>query len=561
MTRHSLDKIREFRTELYTLRDPLLFKNGAKGLAPLGSFELDGAGKVVISVERIIRFFINTIAIDKLMVPEDYLGALGELLRALGSEARPFSFDCGVSVSEKDIQEADTKTTIHHLTKNIIISYFNRLKGGGGDVDGHVVSEALSVTIQKSNAGRDYRSLVETTLKKLIAILGQDKAWREYLEDINDADLVCRLTGAKLPRMGKEVVTGLITKSRQEIQALNQVYSKLLDSCEQVSQNEQNEKKYLKSMAGFHQSMDAVLKKIDDYLGAAHILKQILGLSTGALLESLDQDLKANMVHLLFRKHGASGKEFDISQVLTHATARHRMNILFQYPHIATYCRELGSDPRYKTVFHDFFILIFTALVDHMDALTPEDEVERFEVLSLYFKEAMDIVQVLGLDEKALATQRAELQRAYTELVARVGYEQIEIVLSFKGTVAELTGDKTLDILTRIREILLSSCIQTLDEYAAGGGRLPMDTLKNGIKKRLHNYALHYKPQRSFYRLFFIHYVGREGAVSNQLMERLKIHKQFILALLTVLSESQSMGSLLYENQMAFAASLVDEYQ
>ncbi len=99
--------------------------------------------------------------------------------------------------------------------------------------------------IKQSTAGRDYKRLVSNTLKGLIFSLAQDKPWIEYIEDINDADLVCRLAGARLPSMEKTTLGTITNKSRQEIAAYNEMFTKLLYTRARMVTSRENKKRVL----------------------------------------------------------------------------------------------------------------------------------------------------------------------------------------------------------------------------------------------------------------------------------------------------------------------------
>jgi len=266
MTILNEDKIIKFREKLYNKKVSKLLQQGGKGLKPLEKYKKDEKGKTLVYTREITRFFLKQIEKAQSPFPDQYFDALYTLLQIMSRGAEPISFNCGLSISQEDIQEADLKTTIELLTTNIIITYFNTLKTYKGTVDTSLLEPDLKSLISKSNAGRDYKGLVSNTLTGLIKSLGEDKPWRDYLNDINDADLICRLAGARLPSMKKETMTGIIEKSRSEILGFNELFTKILLTRDQLASKEGNKKSLLKSMAKLDSAILAILKKIDNYL-------------------------------------------------------------------------------------------------------------------------------------------------------------------------------------------------------------------------------------------------------------------------------------------------------
>jgi len=238
MTILNEDKIIKFREKLYNKKVSKLLQQGGKGLKPLEKYKKDEKGKTLVYTREITRFFLKQIEKAQSPFPDQYFDALYTLLQIMSRGAEPISFNCGLSISQEDIQEADLKTTIELLTTNIIITYFNTLKTYKGTVDTSLLEPDLKSLISKSNAGRDYKGLVSNTLTGLIKSLGEDKPWRDYLNDINDADLICRLAGARLPSMKKETMTGIIEKSRSEILGFNELFTKILLTRDQLASKE-----------------------------------------------------------------------------------------------------------------------------------------------------------------------------------------------------------------------------------------------------------------------------------------------------------------------------------
>ena len=199
---------------------PDIMRKGAEGLTPIKKYPEDDNGYPLVPIKRITRFFLEEMEKEQFVLPGQHIEALYALFKTLIVNLPAVSFDLGVSISQEDIQEADNKTTIELLTTNVIITYFHLVKSNLGNQNDSLVNPDMQSIIKQSTAGRDYKRLVSNTLKGLIFSLAQDKPWFEYIEDINDADLVCRLAGARLPSMEKTTLGTITNKSRQEIRRL-----------------------------------------------------------------------------------------------------------------------------------------------------------------------------------------------------------------------------------------------------------------------------------------------------------------------------------------------------
>lgn len=558
MTTLSADKVKKFRDKLFQKRVSKLLQKGGKGLKPLDRYRKDEKGRTLVPVDKIIRFFSKEMEKAGAFHPDQYFDGLFTLFKVLSQGAEPFTFECGFSVSEQDIQQADIKTTIELLTKNLIITYFSNLKTIKDQIDTGLLTPDLASIIQKSNAGRDYRDLVGNTLTKLISSLGQDKPWREYLDDINDADLVCRLTGAKLPSMKKEILAGIILKSRKEIQAYNAMFRKVINTREQMAEHEKNDKKYLKAMQRLDEATQAILKKIDTYMEAAHSFMKIIGLTTEAVLGKTDGELKENLTRLFLGFKPGTDDLSDILTTMGFATARYRLNMLFGYPDIALYSRAFRVDDRFRGFYYDLFRLLFRELKEKIEQLPLDGDETLFRLFKQNLSEAVRAVDTLALEPEDLVEEKYAVRDAYVALVQEISYEKLGAVLDTRELVCLVTQDRTREIMAPIRSALLKNCFSTLGRYAEEP--LAADRAKNGIRKRLHYFALHYKPQRAFYQLFFATYVGKaDSALSPYLSQFMQKNKHFVFALLMLFSDENSMHDLLAKNQISHARTLLEK--
>lgn len=552
----SADTVKKFRDRLYHKKVSRLLQHGTKGLSPLKKYKKDEKGHIIVSTKSVSRFFFREMETAGTPYPDQYFESLHTLFSVLGKDADPISFNCGFSISEEDIQHAGNKKTIELLTTNLIITYFNNLKTHKGTVDPSLLTPDLKNVIAKSNAGRDYKALVSTTLTALIGTLAEDKPWRQYLEDINDADLVCRLAGSRLPSMEKSALAGIIAKSRQEIKSYTDVFSKILSAREQMADQEKNKKKYLKAMEKMDQANLTILQKINDYLRAASRFMRIIGLSPEAVMGDADTVLMENLIRLFFGVQPDEVETVDLMSTLGVSAARYRLNMLFGFPYITRYCCRLRSESRYQKLYTDLFRLLYQDLAGKLSALDGESAETDLRMLGQHIQELQRAVDNLALEPADLPDNKLTVRQAYVDLVRRIDFACLGPLMNHTGPVCGVTQDTTLEMMSDIRKALVESAFSALETYT----REPRtaDRAALGIKKRLHAHARHYKPQREFYRLFFETYVGTGSHPVSPYLERLiQTGKPVATALLMVLSDEKGMKDLLGPDQTAHAKDLL----
>ncbi len=550
------DKVKKFRGKLYHKRVSKLLQDGGKGLNPLSKYKKDEKGQSLVSTKDISRFFFREIEKHGPPYPDQYFTSLFTLFQILSRGAEPISFDCGFSISEKDIQDADNKQTIELLTTNIIITYFNNLKTHKGTIDTTLLEPDLNGVITKSNAGRDYKTLVSNTLTTLISSLAQDKPWPEYIDDINDADLICRLAGAKLPSMEKKALAGIIAKSRKEIKSYNDVFTKILLTREQMAAKEKNKKKLLKSMERMNDTILVILKKIDTYLLSANRFIRIIGLSPGVVLGQNDATLKQNLTWLFLGVKPDKTDRVNLLKDSGIATARYRLSMLFDYPDITRFIWTFKSEEPYKRLYFDLFRLLFRELGQKMKHLDMESSNTDVRLLHQHLAEIERAVDRLNLEDADLPEEKQAVRNAYVAIIHRIDYEQLSAVMAVKENVCKVTQDRSREIMSPLRSALVGASFSALNFYAQEA--TDADGAKNGIKKRLHLYAVHYTPQREFYKNFFDTYVGNKAQpIAPTLANFIKTNKLFATALLMVFSDDKAMKDLLSINQTGHARELL----
>ncbi len=558
MTILNEDKIKKFKEKLYTKNVSMLLKQGGKGLTPLEKYKKDDKGRTLVSTREITHFFLRQMEKAGSPFAYQYVTALFNLLQTMSRGAEPIAFDCGFSISLEDIQEADNKTTIKLLTTNIIITYFNTLKTYKGTVDTSLLSPDLKALIAKSNAGRDYKDMIDNTLTGLNNSLGQDKPWRDYLEDLNDVDLICRLAGAKLPAMKNETIAGIIGKSRREILGYNDIFTKILLTRGQLAAKEGNKKIFLKSMEKLDAAIFAILKKTENYLASAHRLMGILHLSHPIVLGKTDAQLRQNMVWLfLDTKPGKKDRTESLND-LGITLARYRLNLLFNYPEITRYCRSFKTTEEYGLLYFDLFRLLFKEVSGKIALLEATTQYTGLSVIHQNLREISGAVSKLGLEEADLKDEKQALRDTYVALIPKVDVSQLGPIMKIIDLICQATQDRTREIMSSIRPALITACASNLSAYAE---ETPgADTARNGIKKRLNAYAVHYKPQREFYQIFFDTCVGSgTRPVSSHLAGLINTNKPFAAALLMVYSDETVMKDLISADRISHAAALLDQ--
>ncbi len=560
MTILTENKILTFRDRLYTNDMPEIMRQGGEGLTPVKKYPEDEGGYPLVPIKRITRFFLEEMGKAQFVLPDQYIEELYTLFKMLILDLPPVSFDLGVSISQEDIQEADNKTTIELLTTNVIITYFHLAKTNIGNQDDSLLNPDMQSIIKQSTAGRDYKRLVSNTLKGLIFSLAQDKPWFEYIQDINDADLICRLAGARLPSMEKTTLGSITSKSRQEIAGYNDIFTKLLHTRVRTISSQENRKEYFKSMERLDTAIYGVLKKMDRFLAMAYRLHQILDLPSRSIIGDTFSKLRQNMLWLFFDIWPKALEQGGMPHQTAVSALRYRMNILFSVPHITRFCREFTHNPIFQAPVNDLFQLMFKALADKINRVSMEEgnssaglgRVER----ALF--EIRRAIENLDPDESRLTDEKEDVKIAYIALILKIDFESLEAVLSLCDMICEVTHDKDREIMIRIRSALMEKSFFTLEEYA-GKKVLPRDAIPE-ISKRLQAFAVHYRPQREFYRIFFDTYViSTPRPRVPHFTQFLMSNRYFAQAMLMRFADHKAMKDLLPGSYIEKAGQLLND--
>lgn len=525
---------------------PEIMRKGGDGLTPVKKYPEDEGGYPLVPIKRITRFFLEEMAKAQFVLPDQYIEELYTLFRMLIRDLPAVSFDLGASISQEDIQEADNKTTIALLTTNVIITYFYLAKNNLGNQDNSLVNPDMQSIIKKSTAGRNYKHLVSNTLKGLIFSLAHDKAWFEYIEDISDADLICRLAGARLPSMEKTTLGTITGKARQEIADYNDIFTKLLYTRARTVSGQKNKKEYFKSMERLDTAIYGVLKKMDLFLARAYRLCQILDLPSSSIMGDTFPKLRQNVLWLFFDLWPKALDPGEMPHQTAVSALRYRMNILFSVSHITRFCREFTRDPAFQSPVNDLFQLMFKDLANKMNRVAMEEGdssagLKRVEGALIEIRRA---IENLDPDESWITEEKEDIKIAYIALIFKTGVESLEAVLNLCDMICEVTHDKDREIMICIRSALMEKSFSTLEEYA--GKKVSPKQAISEISKQLQAFAVHYRPQREFYRIFFDAYVISEPRPTvPHFSQLLMTNRYFAQAMLMLFADHKAMEDLL----------------
>ena len=554
------NKVQAFRDRLYTNDMPEIMRHGGDGLTPVIKYPKDEHGFLLVPIKRITRFFLEEIGKVQFVPSGQYIEELYELFKALIHDLPAVSFDVGINITQEDIRESDNKTIIELLTTNVIITYFYLVKSNPGNQDESLLNPDIQSIIKQSTTSRVYKHLVSDTQKELLFSLTQDKPWFEYIEEINDADLICRLAGARLPSMEKTTLGAITSKSRQEIAGYNDMLTKLLYTRARTVTSQENKREYFKSMKKLDTAIYGILKKMDRFLAMAYRLSQILDISSRFIIGDTFSKLRQNMLWLFFDVWPQALEQGDMPHQTAVSALRYRMNILFSVPHITRFCREFTQNPTFQAPVNDLFQLLFKVLLDKINQvfLKEGDSSAGLGRLESALFEIRRAIEKLDLDESGLTDEKKEVQIAYVALIFKTNFESLEAVLNLCDMICEVTHDKDREIMISIRAALMEKSFFTLEEYAAK--KVTSKDAIPEISKRLQAFAVHYRPQREFYRIFFDTYVISKPRPNVPHYTRFLIgNRPFAQAMLMRFADYKAMKNFLPESYIDKANQLLDD--
>ncbi len=548
MTILDADRVRRFKIRLFQKNVSLLMQKGGHGLQRVGISKHDANDNLLIPIQKIVDFFLKAVEEDELLSSKMYFSNLHTLFDEFSKEINDYCFESCVSVPEKEIQESDKKTIIKHLSKNLIITYFNNIKLASGDTNRELLDKDLKKIIKISTSGRAYQTLVENTFNNLVKTLKQQNKWQECIKFMNEADLVCRLVGVRLPQIDKTVLSKFIVQFRTEITKENVLLSKILKMKNQLLQEETDQKQNLKSMEKLDTATKAVLIKIDNYFIYAHSFIQILGTSPKIFLGKIDDSLKENLANLFLGNKGVETK---------YSINRFYLNKLFNYPELTIYSRAFQNHEIYQKHYLNFFKLYYGEILNQMNNIALEHIEDYMENLNTCLFECNKLLENLGLDEKFLNDEKSAVRKEYIALIKTAPVEQTTKLLKFADDISLVTQNTSKDFFEIIKNTLEDSCFSALEILEIKS--FTMDNLKKNIQKILLNYSLYHRPQRSFYQKFFEKFVGIKNKPPSAYFEKLiETNKHIALAMLKVFSDRDIVTDILSKSQIEYAENLLE---
>lgn len=555
MTILSEDKIIRFRNKLYQKTVPRILKSGGKDLNPMTISKVDAQGKFIVLTKEITGFFLSVMEGVASHNSDQYVADLYLLFDVLTKEAENYSFLSDMRISEKEISEASNKMTIEYLTKNIIITYFNLVKLPNGQINRELLDHDLKNIIKLSNEGRDYKTLIGRVLENLVETLKLAKPWRQSLEDIEDAALVCRLVGARLPQIDKTVLSRIVSESRAEIKNNVLIFSKLLNTRAQSLNAEQDHKPDIKTLDKLDQAIIALLKKIDSYLNYAHRFIKLIGASTQGFLGQVDANLRADIAAFFFDYEVTESHGPEVNPPRNFASSRYRMATLFDYPQLTVFSRSLLKDNAYRECVLDSFRMYYTELIKQMVRLSMPDSAKDFKKIEAYIAEIIRMIRNFELEPEVLRPLKKEVQSKYISLIRVIPLEPLSTLTGMKENISMAIQDESKSLLEDIRKALEEACYLRLMTFDIES--MTYDELHLEILKLLTGYALNYKPQRFFYQKFLARYVMEaDGALSGYMTDLLKTKRSMALNLLGIFSDPKYVGDFISKEQMALSEQL-----
>ncbi|MBU1194062.1 MAG: hypothetical protein KKE62_01480 [Proteobacteria bacterium] len=554
------NKIIEFRNRLYQKHIPGILKSGTRDLVPVEACKKDENGNIIIFIDDIISFFFDASTSQTGLDLDCLFSNLFLLFDVLSKEAGNISFCSDVHIPEKEIEDADNKTTVELLTKNLILSYFKNF-----DSENDLLENDLNAIIKISRQGRDYQILVAKTLENLIQTLKPGKAWKEALLEIQTASVACTLMGARLPQIEKQVLLKIVSQSREEIKENTAFFAKVLDLRSRFIKENEPSKLYLKKMTKVDTALSETLSKIEDYLSCAYRFMHVTGASSQGFMGQTDEKLRNNMARFFFGYPEQGTDKTTAFFRLNYTAARYRMTMLLDYPGIAGFAGSLQAQEQYKEVFLSVFKLYFIELARLMDHFlsTPEDN--RLKKIEFCLSETIGLAETLGLEKTAVSDEKKKLKENYLLLLRKLPLEQIAPVVDMKEDICRLIQDESKLLMEDIRKALVETCYSNLvalnpDSHSASDP-VSADDRQRVCQKLIIGYALYYKPQRFFYQRFFETYISTiDGSLSKYFQELSRSHKSLALALLKIFSDPNFVEDLLLKEQIDCSRTLLKTF-
>ncbi len=551
MTTLKNDRILRFRDRLYQKKVPKLLRTGSDKLNPISRSRTDPQGNTIIPTKEIARFFHNHVKTENFIDADAYFDNLFRLFKGLIEDSTPYTFESDVQVSVEDIQSASNKKAIEYLTTNLIISFFHHASGLEAPSQNDFLTKDLKAVIAKSNEGRDYRELVGSTLSTMVETLKQNKPWRESLDDIQTAALVCRLVGARLPQIDKSVLSKIVSQARAEVNKELAVLTKILNTRDQLANEEKNDKQYLKAMKKLDAATNGLLKRIDTYLGYAHAFTAAINASIQGFLGPADKILKTAIAKLIFNFSDTDQTDYN---PLPYSSARYRIGMLLDYPELTKFSLALKADDTYAFLFKETTALYYKEIISQFSLLSSKKHFST-PLLESAIGETLRLIETFRLAKNDLTAEKDQVKTCFLLLLDQSSYEQLDKVLTILDRVGQVAQDDSKELLSQTREILIKNCYATLFQLEID--RTSADELTKSVRKHMMGYSLYYRPQRFFFQTFFSTQIADpDGGLTERFSTMIQTHKKLAIALMNFFSNPVEMEGMMADSQIETAKRL-----
>lgn len=547
MDNNTIKKLKKQRDRLFQKTVVNLMQNGAKGLNPLEKYKRDKDKKITIATNHIENIFFKIIKEFDFLHAYEYFEYLDTFLKIFTQGAGKCVFKKKFTISEQIIVEADNKIKIEFLTKNIIYNFFNKFEIKVSKNKTSFPTHGLEAVIKQNEISYNYKTLVEDTLKKLTVSLEEKKEWKAYIDDFNNASLVCKLIGTNLPEVNQEVISNIIVKARNELISDNDMFSKIINTENKIHSNISDAKKYADITKQLDAATDILLKKIDIYLLYAQRLVITINISPKKLLGVLDTSFKQNLVRMFFD----NGLEDNIN----FSTMRYKINRLFKYKSITGFCKLLQYSEHHKDYFLNVFKLHYKMLLENINRLNSTEPFNT-DTLKRSLSEIQKFINKLSLDKEVLLEEKHKIIEAYIVTLEKCHHDNINSLMELNYDLLSVTRNSSKDTMENIQNILIQKAFDSLDTTE----EILQDKrkLKANIQQILYVYAVHFKPQKSFYQFFFNRYIiDHKNSVSPHLMAFYKKKPKAALTILSIFSDPQYAAKFISETQMETAKTIL----
>ena len=389
----------------------------------------------------------------------------------------------------------------------------------------------------------------------MVKTLQENKPWRDSLDDIQTASLVCRLVGAKLPQIDKTVLSKIVIQARSEIKQYTAVFTKIVNTRSQLIKEEKNQKDYLKTMKKLDAATHATLKKIDTYLGYAHAFIAAIGSSTQGFLGLSDTELKLCIAKFFFEYNDTTTDELSNQQIVHYSSLRYRMGMLFDFPELTRYTRTLKQEEKYADLFVRLYTLYYKEIIKQMAHIS-RSEFLNTTILESYIGETLRLTHTFGFTKEQMNPEKKEVRKRFLSIVRQTHHEQLPDIINLKERISQIIQDDSSQLSEDTRKVLIDNCYSNL--IALEIESVLPDDLNKTIQKLISGYSLYYKPQRFFYQKFFSTFIGdADESVVESFSDIIRTKKVLAISMLTLFSDYNRVGELLPKKQIEYSDRLL----